>query len=221
MYDPEDVPNVQISRWALILLTLGFLYVLASGPDDNMFRRAFLSSADGFQGLRPTLAAIVYSPAQSSVFTPHSDLEPSGNPLNDTRAVITQGYGVGSHSPAKTWGAIDLAVDGNSDGYADPEASMGRQIFATMSGKAVVSRDTWPAGNHLWIVGPEYKIGFSHLSSFLVSDGEDIHRGQIVALLGSTGQSSGPHLDYQIWHLENGEWVNKNPLDFHPLDLLK
>jgi hypothetical protein len=31
---------------------------------------------------------------------------PAGNPLNDPRTVITQGYDVGSHAPASIWGGV-------------------------------------------------------------------------------------------------------------------
>jgi murein DD-endopeptidase MepM/ murein hydrolase activator NlpD len=36
--------------------------------------------------------------------------------------------------------------------------------------------------------------------------------------MGSTGLSSGPHLDYSIWHRQGGQWVNQNPLDFGALE---
>ena len=46
---------------------------------------------------------------------------PSGNPLRDRRTVITQGDGVGSHAPAGVWGGIDLAIERDGDGTADPQ----------------------------------------------------------------------------------------------------
>lgn len=139
--------------------------------------------------------------------------EPWGNPIGAARVVMTQGYGVGSHAPAESWGALDLAVDGDGDGNADPAGSWGAPVRATMSGIVQLTPDTWPAGNHIWVIGDNYKTGYSHLQSFTVQDGQYVERGTIIATVGSSGASSGPHLDYQIWQ----QGVNQNPLNYHTL----
>ena len=126
---------------------------------------------------------------------------------------MTQGYDLGTHAPAATWGAIDMAVDGDGDGEADPSASLGTPIRATMSGIVKVDYDTYPAGNHVWVIGDQFKTGYAHLDTIVVQDGQVVQRGDIIATLGSTGMSSGPHLHYHVWL--NG--VNVNPLSYHPL----
>lgn len=147
--------------------------------------------------------------------------EPTGNPLNDARTVITQGYGVGSHAPARTWGAIDLALDGDGDGAADPDGSWNRPIYATHSGVVAVTANSYPAGNHVWVVNHAYRTGYAHLSSFAVADGQTVARGTLIGYMGSTGQSSGPHLDYQVWRRAGATWVNVNPLDYRVLEPLR
>lgn len=142
---------------------------------------------------------------------------PQGNPLHASNTVMTQGYGTGSHAPANVWGAIDLAVDGNNDGNADPEGSQGHPVYATHSGIVRARYNTWPAGNHIWIINDAYKTGYAHLQDFAVSDGQMVQAGDLIGHIGSTGQSSGPHLDYQVWHLQDGTWVNQNPLNFDTL----
>jgi murein DD-endopeptidase MepM/ murein hydrolase activator NlpD len=138
---------------------------------------------------------------------------PWGNPTDNPGAVMTQGYGVGTHAPAPVWGAIDIAIDGNGDGRSDPHGSDGAPIYATHSGIVEVTPNSVPAGNHIWVRGERYKTGYSHLKAFAVETGQVVTRGTIIGYMGSTGQSSGPHLDYQVW--EDG--VNKNPLDFGAL----
>jgi murein DD-endopeptidase MepM/ murein hydrolase activator NlpD len=145
------------------------------------------------------------------------ELRPSGNPLQAANSVMTQGYGVGSHAPAEAWGAIDLAIDGDGDGAADPAGSWDHPIYATHSGVVKVTPNSHPAGNHIWVTNDEYRTGYSHLSGFAVSDGQQVRRGDLIGYLGSTGMSSGPHLDYQIWVKQGGAWVNVNPLEFEPL----
>jgi len=147
-----------------------------------------------------------------------ADSRPQGNPLGSRNTVITQGYGVGSHVPAATWGAVDLAIDGNGDGAAEPAATMNHPIYATQSGVVALTANSWPAGNHIWVTNSQYRTGYSHLSSFGVTDGQSVHSGDMIGYVGSTGQASGPHLDYQVWAMQGGEWVNQNPLDFGALD---
>ncbi len=142
------------------------------------------------------------------------NLQPKGNPLQSANAVMTQDYGVGSHAPAHVWGAIDLAFDSNGDGHADPSGSTGQPIYATHSGAVRVTPNSWPAGNHVWVINSRYKTGYAHLQDFTVASGDIVQRGDIIGYMGSSGQSSGPHLDYQVWQYQDGTWVNHNPLDF-------
>jgi murein DD-endopeptidase MepM/ murein hydrolase activator NlpD len=139
---------------------------------------------------------------------------PAINPLGVPNTVMTQGYGVGSHAPANIWGAVDLAIDGDGDGQADPKGTVGMPVYATHDGVVQLSSNTWPAGNHIWLSGVHYKTGYSHLQSFAVQDGQAVKRGDVIGYVGATGEASGPHLDYQVWK----DGVNVNPLDYGALD---
>lgn len=142
---------------------------------------------------------------------------PQGNPLQAPNAVVTQGYGVGTHAPAAIWGAVDLAIDGDGDGAADPDGSWNHPVYATHGGVVKVTPNSYPAGNHVWVTNDEYRTGYSHLAEFAVSDGQMVQRGDLIGYLGSTGMSSGPHLDYQVWVKQGDAWVNVNPLDYGAL----
>ncbi len=145
-------------------------------------------------------------------------LTPKGNPLRARNTVMTQGYGIGTHAPSETWGAIDLAIDMDGDGEADPSSTQGHPIRATHSGIVKVTPSSWPAGNHIWVMNQSYKTSYAHLADFAVVSGQVVRQGDVIGSVGSTGQSSGPHLDYQVWKKEGGAWVNVNPLDFGALD---
>lgn len=149
------------------------------------------------------------------------DETPSGNPLNVPNAVMTQGYGVGSHAPADVWGAIDLAIDSNGDGSADPQGTWDQPIYATHSGMVEVTENSFPAGNHVWVINQHFKTSYAHLNGFAVGDGQIVRRGDVIGYIGSTGQSSGPHLDYQVWQNTNGTWLNKNPLEYGVQNLIR
>jgi murein DD-endopeptidase MepM/ murein hydrolase activator NlpD len=132
------------------------------------------------------------------------DAAPRGNPLG-ANSKLTQAYGVGTHAPAATWGAVDLAIQG------PPSVSMGAPIYATHEGIATITSGSWPAGNHVWITGANWRTGYAHLSDFAVQHGQRVERGEVIGFVGSTGQSSGPHLDYQVWQKQGGQWVNVDP----------
>lgn len=138
---------------------------------------------------------------------------PAINPLGLPNTVMTQGYGVGSHAPAEIWGAVDLAIDGNGDGEADPAGTLGKPVYATHDGVVRLASNTWPAGNHIWLEGIHFKTGYSHLQGFAVEDGQTVKRGDVIGYVGATGESSGPHLDYQVWK----DGTNVNPLDYSAL----
>ncbi len=136
-----------------------------------------------------------------------SSLIPSGNPLNNKDTRITQGYGVGTHAPAETWGGIDLAI--SADG--------GEPIYATHDGTITTVANSWPGGNCALVVNEQYRTTYCHMRNFTVDSGVIVHRGQQIGVLGATGQVTGPHLHYEVW--ENG--VNKNPEGFNLLQDLK
>ncbi len=56
--------------------------------------------------------------------------------------------------------------------------------------------------NHGW----GYETLYGHNSKVLVHAGEKIKRGQIIALVGSTGKSTGPHCHYEVW--KNGTKID-------------
>ncbi|HEU5100203.1 MAG TPA: M23 family metallopeptidase [Roseiflexaceae bacterium] len=161
-------------------------------------------------------AIVAQAAPQTGRGQPGDDI-PSGSPLVVPNMVMTQGYDVGSHAPAAIWGGVDLAIDGNSDGQADPDGTFGQPVYATHAGIAHVKPDTWPAGNYLAIEGEHYKTAFAHLKEYAVQDGQAVERGQIIGYIGSTGQSSGPHLHYEVWK----DGVNVNPLDYGVLDQVR
>jgi murein DD-endopeptidase MepM/ murein hydrolase activator NlpD len=123
-----------------------------------------------------------------------TDAGPMGCPVKPTagRVVMTQGYGVGTHAPAELWGAVDLAVEGES--WYQP-------IVATHDGHVTVTPDSYPAGNHIWVNEPGgvWRTGYSHLAIITVVSGQFVRAGEQIGLMGSSGLSSGPHLDYQVW----------------------
>jgi murein DD-endopeptidase MepM/ murein hydrolase activator NlpD len=52
---------------------------------------------------------------------------------------------------------------------------------------------------------------YAHLSEIFVKPGDTVAQGDAVGRVGSTGNSTGPHLHFEVRELENGTWVTLNP----------
>ena len=84
----------------------------------------------------------------------------------------------------------------------------GTPIVATADG--VVTDAGWNSGGYGNMVdidhGNGYMTRYAHAQSVAVAPGQNVKRGQIIAYMGSTGYSTGPHLHYEI--RVNGQVVN-------------
>lgn len=60
--------------------------------------------------------------------------------------------------------------------------------------------------------GNEYNSLYGHNRKLLVDVGDEVEKGQVIAKMGSTGRSTGPHLHFE---------VHKNGNPINPLDILK
>lgn len=81
----------------------------------------------------------------------------------------------------------------------DITAPWGTPIRATAAGKVVAAEYQSGYGNAVEIEHTkQLKTLYGHCSSFAVSEGEMVQKGQIIAYVGSTGLSTGPHVHYEV-----------------------
>ena len=86
----------------------------------------------------------------------------------------------------------------------DIAAPAGTQIVAAASGVVTyvgngVDIGNAGCGNQVWISHGHYVTMYNHCSVLLVSPGQQVSEGQVIALVGSTGLSTGPHLDFRLY----------------------
>lgn len=94
----------------------------------------------------------------------------------------------------------------------DISTPKGQPVYATADGRVESASYTGDYGN-LLVLQHEFGLStrYGHLSSFNISPGATVRRGDVIGFVGSTGRSTGSHLHYEI--LANGKLIN-------PLQLL-
>ena len=89
----------------------------------------------------------------------------------------------------------------------DYAAAVGTPTYAAAAGTVVIAGFSYSAGN--WVVinhGNGLVTKYMHHSALAVRAGQYVEKGQQIGYVGSTGQSTGPHLHFQV--MLNGTPVN-------------
>jgi hypothetical protein len=102
-----------------------------------------------------------------------------------TTGVFTSGFGW-------RWGRMHRGIDlANNVGTPIKAARTGRVVFSG-----------WHDGGYGYLVTLQHPDGsrtlYAHNSRLMVRSGQDVRQGTVIALMGSTGRSTGPHLHFEI-----------------------
>lgn len=124
--------------------------------------------------------------------------------IKPVNGIVLSGYGVRYH---------DILQQNRQHEGLDFRASVGTPIYA--SGDAIVTRSSRYSTYGLTVMldhGYGYETLYAHLSAFAdgIKPGKEVKRGDLIGYTGDTGQSTGPHLHYEV-HI-NGTPVN--PLNY-------
>ena len=95
----------------------------------------------------------------------------------------------------------------------DIGATMGSNIVAAESGTVILANYGWNGGYGNYIIishGNGITTRYAHASQLYVSAGQTVTKGQVIAAVGTTGNSTGPHLHFEV--RENGS--HTNPLNY-------
>jgi murein DD-endopeptidase MepM/ murein hydrolase activator NlpD len=123
---------------------------------------------------------------------------PSINPVASQEAWLSSGFGY-----------RDDPMNGKSRFHegVDIVAPRGTPVIAPADGVVVYAG--WDNGLGRMVViahGYGYSTAYGHCDSLLVGRGERVRRGDVIAYIGSTGRSTGPHLHYEV--RLNGKLIN-------------
>lgn len=122
-----------------------------------------------------------------------------GNPFDTSwLGMVTSGYGYRVHP-----------ITGEKDLHrgVDLAAAEGTPIKAIQDGRVVSAGEAGSYGMCVVIEDENgYQSRYAHCASISVTTGQEVKRGDVIATVGSTGQSTGPHLHLEI--MLNGEYLN-------------
>lgn len=84
----------------------------------------------------------------------------------------------------------------------DIAANLGTKIKSATDGEVVLNSEEGDYGKHLKIQIGEVSIIYAHCNALYVKQGDKVVQGQEIAEVGSTGNSTGPHLHFEIRYQE-------------------
>ncbi len=142
----------------------------------------------------------------------------------------SSGNAGGSYDTSSSWawplGSASCYISSHY-GYRDPSVSgwgfhggtditgggiHGKPVYATKAGK-VITAVTSNSGYGIYVLidhGNGYSSLYAHMSARYVNTGDTVKKGQMIGRVGSTGNSTGPHLHFEI--RVYGE--KKNPMNY-------
>ncbi len=129
----------------------------------------------------------------------HTIAIPSVRPVDTLR--FTSNFGIRSdpfNGSARMHAGVDIP------------GPVGTPVYATADGTVDRAERAGGYGNLVELDhGKGIQTRYGHLSRILVAPGAHVTRGQLIALMGSTGRSTGPHLHYEV--RMDGHAVNPAP----------
>jgi murein DD-endopeptidase MepM/ murein hydrolase activator NlpD len=120
-------------------------------------------------------------------------------------------YGSGNF----TWPVYGWISQGYREDHRAIDIAAPAGTFVTASDRGVIIRAGWNDQGYGNFIVIDHKIDYltlyAHLSEIFVKVGDIVGQGQVIGAVGSTGNSTGPHLHFEI--RDFGQRIN-------PLDLL-
>lgn len=99
---------------------------------------------------------------------------------------------------------------GRSHDGVDLGAPSGTPIYASLPGTVKLAKYNGGFGNCVIIESGDYQIIYGHMSKILCRQGDTVQLGALIGKVGSTGNSTGPHLHFEV--RKNGQLIDPEPL---------
>lgn len=110
--------------------------------------------------------------------------------IKPIEGIITSGFGERDNQG-------NSSISTNHNGV-DIGANLGTKIKSSTDGEVVLASEEGGYGKHIKVQIGEVSIIYAHCNNLYVKQGDKIVQGQEIAEVGSTGNSTGPHLHFEI-----------------------
>lgn len=120
---------------------------------------------------------------------------PSGWPTEE-ETIVTSGYG---------WRIHPVHGERSFHGAVDLRAGYGTEVYATADGVVNFAGKHQGSGlGNLVILDHDFsfRTHYAHLQGIKVEQGEFVQAGDLIATSGASGNVNGPHLHYEVWHVQ-------------------
>lgn len=110
------------------------------------------------------------------------------------------------------WRVHPITGDSRFHTGTDLGAPTGTPILAAAKGQ--VETANWVSGYGLTVIinhASAQQTLYGHMSEILVQPGQWVEPGTVLGLVGNTGNSTGPHLHFEVRHLTQNGWVAVDP----------
>jgi murein DD-endopeptidase MepM/ murein hydrolase activator NlpD len=149
---------------------------------------------------RPMLALTAFAalvPLMLAGMVAGAAQHPTGRALMPVQgATLTQGFGC-TALEIEPWS--EQCPGHHFHSGVDLAAPLETKVFAATGGTVVVRRQRGGYGLYMLVIrDPQFSTLYGHLAWPLVQQGDVVAAGQAIALLGSTGNSTGPHLHFEV-----------------------
>ncbi len=220
----EEVPYLQVMTTKEVEYTEAIDYEIIKTEDDDLYQGDYEVDVKGVEGEKKIVAMVTYrgnTPVSTELISETVVSEPVAEErrvgTRETKTPVSDGYGGSGEYFWPVDGGYISSYQGDGRGHKgiDIAAPYGTPIYATESGTITQAATGWNGG-YGTVIKIKHDDGtvslYSHMSSIdEVGYGDYVVKGQLIAYVGSTGNSTGNHLHFEI---RDSNGSIENPLDY-------
>ncbi len=218
----EEVPYLQVLTTKEVEYTESIDYETVTTEDPDMYMGDYVVEAEGIEGEKKVKAMVTYRgdvKVSSEIIDEAVISEPVTQYLRvgtrETTTPVSTGTGGSGQYFWPLDGGYISAYQGDGRGHKgiDIAAPYGTPIYAAESGTVIETGGGWNGGygNCVRVQHDDGNVTvYAHQSSIAVSYGDYVVKGQLLGYVGSTGDSTGNHLHFEV----RSYGTYANPLDY-------
>ena len=181
-----------IATLAIALSVLSSAAPSANAQPNNRWICRVAAGSFGPSPYRSRIEEILGSPALSSPITPVS-------------GPVTSQFG---------WRTHPIYGTSNFHNGIDIAAPEGTPIYSSDAGTVELANHGGAIGLQVVLEHPHHKTIYGHMSQLAVSAGQPVQRGDLIGYVGSTGDSTGPHLHFTVYERLSDGWGRVDPAGY-------